>query len=158
MTHKPQKRFMLEAIKQAKIAKARGDYAIGAVIIKGTDILIRQPNTVKQMKNSILHSEIEALKKAVNQYGDPYLKDFVLYSTHEPCPMCAGATIMARIGAIVYGCLSQDMIDYKKKSANERFKWRGIAIPCKEIITRSGEDIKVYGGFMREECKKLFHN
>src|ERR1700756_6035067 len=93
-SYKPKKKFMQLAIAEAKRARDRGDYAIGAVITRVTDdrevVIANAGNRVKTSGSSIKHVELETLKYVCSGYGR-YLPDFILYSTHEPCAMCAGA-------------------------------------------------------------------
>ena len=104
--YKPKKKFMQLAIAEAKRARERGDYPIGAVITRlmgRREVVIASAgNRVKTSGSSIKHVELETLKYVSSGYGR-YLPDFVLYSTHEPCAMCAGACVWARIGVVVYG-------------------------------------------------------
>ncbi len=158
-SYKPKKRFMQLAIEEAKRAGDRGDYPIGAVITqvkKGREVVIASAgNRVKTSGSSIKHVELETLKYVSSGYGR-YLTDFVLYSTHEPCAMCAGACVWARIGAVVYGVSQEDIAAYGKKRGTEEYKWRACLIPCRMVFERGNHIIPVTGGFLREECKRLF--
>ena len=95
-SYKPRKKFMELAISEAKRAGDRGDYPIGAVITRlvgGREVVVASAgNSVKTSGSSIKHVELETLKYVSSGYGR-YLPDFVLYSTHEPCAMCAGACV-----------------------------------------------------------------
>ena len=105
-TYKPKAKFIQLAIAEAKRARGRGDYAIGAVItqfIGNREVVIASAgNRVKTSGSSIKHVELETLKYVSSGYGR-YLPDFVLYSSHEPCAMCAGACVWSKIGAVVFG-------------------------------------------------------
>src|SRR5678815_4355041 len=105
-SYEPRKKFMELAIAEAKRAGARGDYPIGAVITRLTGkrevVIASAGNRVKTSGSSIKHVERETLKYVSSGYGR-YLPDFVLYSTHEPCAMCAGACVWSKIGAVVFG-------------------------------------------------------
>jgi len=80
----------------------------------------------------------------------------VLYSTHEPCAMCAGACVWSRIGAVVFGVYQEDIDDYGRKHGNEVYKWRACLIPCQYVLKKGKHHAPVSGGFLRNECKKLF--
>ena len=105
-TYKPKKKFMQLAIAEAKRARDRGDYPIGAVITrvigKREVVIASAGNRVKTSGSSIKHVGLETLKYVSSGYGR-YLPDFALYSTHEPCAMCAGACVWSKIGAVVFG-------------------------------------------------------
>src|SRR6185369_564806 len=100
-SYKPRRKFMQLAIAEAKRARDRGDYPIGAVITRltgrGQVVIASAGNRVKTSGSSIKHVELEMLKYVSSGYGR-YLPDFVLYSTHEPCAMCAGACVWSRSG------------------------------------------------------------
>lgn len=147
------------AIEEAKRARDRGDYAIGAVITRvgeGREVVIASAgNRVKTSGSSIKHVELETLKYVSSGYGR-YLPDFVLYSTHEPCAMCAGACVWARIGAIVYGVSQEDIAAYGRTHGTEEYKWRACLISCQLVLNKGNHRIPVIGGFLSDECKRLF--
>ncbi len=96
-------KFMTEAIKEAKKAEQENEVPIGAVIVKGGKVIARARNTKNKTSNSINHAEILALNKAMKKLNDWHLSDCDLFVTLEPCPMCAGACINARVGRVIYG-------------------------------------------------------
>jgi tRNA(adenine34) deaminase len=157
--YKPRRKFMELAIAEAKRAGDRGDYPIGAVITRLTGkrevVIASAGNRVKTSGSSIKHVELETLKYVSSGYGR-YLPDFVLYSTHEPCAMCAGACVWSRIGAVVYGVSQEDIAAYGRKRGTEDYKWRACLIPCRLVFEKGNHPIPVTGGFLRKECKKLF--
>lgn len=158
-SYKPSKRFMELALTEARRAGERGDYPIGAVITRVTGrrevVIASAGNRVKTSGSSIKHVELETLKYVSSGYGR-YLPDFVLYSTHEPCAMCAGACVWSRIGAVVYGVSQEDIAEFGRKCGTEYYKWRACLIPCQYIFEKGNHVIPVIGGFMRTECQKLF--
>ncbi len=158
-TYKPKKKFMQLAIAEAKRARDRGDYAIGAVItqlIGDEEVVIASAgNRVKTSGSSIKHVELETLKYVSSGYGR-YLPDFVLYSTHEPCAMCAGACVWSKIGAVVFGVSQEDITAYGNKHGTEQFKWRACLISCKFVLEKGGLHIPVFDSFLKLECQKLF--
>ncbi len=143
----------------AKRARDRGDYAIGAVITRVTNgrevVIASAGNRVKTSGSSIKHVELETLKYVSSGYGR-YLTEFVLYTTHEPCAMCAGACVWSRIGAVVYGVSQEDIAAYGRERGTEEYKWRACLIPCRLVFEKGNHAIPVIGGFLRDECKKLF--
>jgi tRNA(adenine34) deaminase len=158
-TYKPKKKFMQLAIAEAKRARDRGDYPIGAVITrligKREVVIASAGNRVKTSGSSIKHVELETLKYVSSGYGR-YLPDFVLYSTHEPCAMCAGACVWSKIGAVVFGVSQEDITAYGRKHGTEEFKWRACLISCKFVLEKGNLHIPVFDKFLRPECRKLF--
>ena len=157
-TYKPKKKFMQLAIAEAKRARDRGDYPIGAVITrvigKREVVIASAGNRVKTSGSSIKHVELETLKYVSSGYGR-YLPDFVLYSTHEPCAMCAGACVWSKIGAVVFGVSQEDITAYGKKHGTEEFKWRACLISCKFVLEKGGLHIPVFGKFLRPGVPKV---
>jgi tRNA(adenine34) deaminase len=96
--------FMKLAIDQAKIAEENGDVPIGAVIVYQNQIIGKAYNQKEQLKDPTAHAEIIALTQAAAFLKSWRLNGCTMYVTLEPCPMCAGALVLARIDRLVYGC------------------------------------------------------
>ncbi len=96
-------RYMRLAIKQAEKAGLSLDVPVGAVIVKDGNVISAGYNRREQQKNALMHAEIEAIDAACKALGGWRLDGCTLYVTLEPCPMCAGAIINARIERVVYG-------------------------------------------------------
>ncbi len=95
--------YMREAIELAKIAAAQGEVPVGAVVVKGDEIVGRGYNRREGDKNALSHAEIIAIDEACKKLGGWRLFQCDLYVTLEPCPMCAGAIINSRIKTVHYG-------------------------------------------------------
>ncbi len=100
-------KYMKEAIKQAKKAWKIGEVPIGCVIVYQDKIIARGYNRRKIDKNTLSHAELNAIKKASKVMGDWRLEECTLYVTLEPCQMCAGAIVQARIPRVVIGCMNE---------------------------------------------------
>ncbi len=96
-------KFMREAIKQAKKAAAIGEMPVGAVVVRGDEIISRAYNRRETKKNALLHAEMTAIDRACRRLGGWRLPGCELYVTLEPCPMCAGAILNSRIEHIYFG-------------------------------------------------------
>ncbi len=99
-------KYMNEAYKQAKRAYALGEVPIGCVIVYQGKIIGRGYNRRKTDKNTLSHAELIAIRKASKAMGDWRLEDCTLYVTLEPCQMCSGAIVQARIPEVVIGCMN----------------------------------------------------
>jgi len=99
-------KYMTEAIKQAKKAYALGEVPIGCVIVYRDRIIGRGYNRRNTDKNTLAHAEITAIRKASKIIGDWRLEECTLYVTLEPCQMCAGAIVQARIPQVVMGTMN----------------------------------------------------
>ncbi|MBR4270553.1 MAG: nucleoside deaminase [Clostridia bacterium] len=135
-------KFMIEAIKEAKKAEVEGEVPIGAVIVKNGKIIARARNTKNKTSNSINHAEILVLNRAMKKLNDWHLNDCDLFVTLEPCPMCAGACINARVGRVIFGAL-----DPKAGCCGTLYNL------CQD--KRFNHNLEVIGGVCEEECGKM---
>jgi len=99
--------FMEEALKLAREAFDDGEVPVGCVIVRGDEIVGRGRNRREKDKSALCHAELEAISQACQALGGWRLWECTLYVTLEPCPMCAGAIINARIPRVVYGASDQ---------------------------------------------------
>lgn len=134
-------RFMTRAIELAHIAANQGEVPVGAVIVKDGRIIGEGYNMREQKHNALSHAETEAINAACNYLGDWRLDGCTIYVTLEPCPMCAGAIVNARIREVVFGAydLSMGCMDSVINTANLPFAL----------------GTTVYGGIKEDECKKI---
>jgi tRNA(adenine34) deaminase len=95
--------FMGEALRQAKRAYEAEEVPVGTVIVREGVIIARAYNQVELLRDATAHSEMLAITQAEEGVGDRRLNDCTLYVTKEPCPMCAGAMVLARLGRVVFG-------------------------------------------------------
>ena len=138
-------KFMREALIEAK----KGDLPYGAVIVKDREIVIRSYNTTQTDNDVSAHGEINALRKFTKQYGYSLdaLEGYTLYTTCEPCPMCAAACVWAGVSQVVFGASIEQLIDLGTKQ---------IDISCKTVAEKSFQNIEVVGGILADECLELF--
>lgn len=132
------KTYMLQALELAKEAANNGEIPVGAVIVKNGEIIGMGRNTREKDQNALGHAEINAINEACKNTGSWRLDDATIYVTMEPCPMCAGAIINARIKTVVFGCydLKMGAMESVCNLANEKFDFTP----------------EVYGGIMENEC------
>ena len=95
--------FMGEALRQAAKAYQAEEVPIGAVVVRDLQIIARAFNQVETLKDATAHAEMLAVTQAEEVIGDWRLNDCTMYVTKEPCPMCAGAIVHARVGRVVFG-------------------------------------------------------
>ncbi|BAZ15301.1 CMP/dCMP deaminase zinc-binding protein [Calothrix sp. NIES-4071] len=135
--------FMRLAIEAAK----KGDAPYGAVIVKDNEVVTVAHNTVRQDSDPSAHAEINAIRKLTASLKNPSLEGYTIYTTGEPCPMCATACVWTGISQIVYGASIKDLMEVKQSQ---------IDISCEEIIAKSFKNITVTRGVLRSECMELF--
>lgn len=93
---------MTLALEEARAAAERGEVPVGAVLICGGELLARNHNRTRDLADPTAHAEILALREAATRRGDSRLLDCTLYVTLEPCAMCAGAIVLARLQRLVF--------------------------------------------------------
>lgn len=99
--------FMREALRQAKKAYAAEEVPVGAIVVREGRIIARAYNQVELLKDATAHAEMLALTAAEAAVGDWRLTDCDLYVTKEPCIMCAGALVHARVRRVIFGCADE---------------------------------------------------
>jgi tRNA(adenine34) deaminase len=97
-------RWMMEALAEARLAEKRGEVPIGAIIVRGGELVARGHNRTITARDPSAHAEIVALRRAGKRLGAARLPDIELYVTLEPCAMCVGAMIQARVKRLIFGC------------------------------------------------------
>src|SRR3989338_7052790 len=128
---------MLEALKEAKEAFEEDEVPVGAVIVSQKRIIAKAHNQIERLKDPTAHAEMIAITRAASTLGSKWLNEASIYVTIEPCSMCAGALVLARIKNIVYG--AQD----PKTGA------------CGSVVKLLNHRIAVKSGVLKEECSLL---
>ncbi len=137
-----QEKYMKEALKQAKKAYALGEVPIGCVIVHKGVIIGRGYNRRNTDKNTLSHAEITAINKASKKIGDWRLEECTLYVTLEPCQMCAGAIVQARIPEVVMGCM------------NPKAGCAGSILNILDM-PRFNHQVAVTRGVLEQECSEM---
>ncbi|MCI9335340.1 MAG: nucleoside deaminase [Lachnospiraceae bacterium] len=140
-----QEKYMKQAIREARKAYALGEVPIGCVIVNEGKIIGRGYNRRNTDKSTLSHAEITAIKKASKKMGDWRLEGCTLYVTLEPCQMCAGAIVQARIDEVVMG------------SMNPKAGCGGSILNLLEM-PEFNHQVKVTRGIMEEECSQMLTN
>lgn len=135
-------KFMKEAIKQAKKAYKIEEVPIGCVIVHEGKIIARAYNKRNYKKSTLAHAEILAIQKASKVLGDWRLEGCTMYVTLEPCQMCAGAIVQARVDKVVIGCMNPKA---------------GCAGSIINLLDMKGfnHQVEVERGVMETECSEL---
>ncbi|MBR6796719.1 MAG: tRNA adenosine(34) deaminase TadA [Clostridia bacterium] len=133
--------FMKKALAQAKAAFKDEEAPIGAVIVKDGEVIARARNTREKKANALCHAEITAIDRACKKLGSWRLNGCELYVTLEPCAMCAGAIINARIKRVVFGAYDQKAGSF------------GSVVDLNALPYNHHPE--VVGGVMQEECSEM---
>lgn len=133
--------YMQAALAEAELALAHGDVPVGCVVVKGGQIVGRGHNRREELADASAHAELEAIRDACGRLNTWRLQGASLYVTLEPCPMCSGGIINARLDAVYYGAKEDKM---------------GC---CGSVLNlfeeRFNHHPKIYGGLMAEECSQI---
>lgn len=135
------KKFMFDAISEAKIAAENHEVPVGAVIVKDGEIIARGRNMREEKQNALSHAEIEAINNACKFLKSWRLDGCEMYVTLEPCPMCTGAIINSRIKTLVFGAY-----DSKAGSVDS------VINLCDYPYNHK---VEVYEGICEDECLKI---
>ena len=141
MTRKQKEYFMKSSIEYAKECFTHGDVPVGAVIVKDGQIISKGKNTRERDQNAAAHAELTAISKACQTLGTRRLEGTSIFVTLEPCPMCAGAILLARISHIYIGAM-----DFNTGACGSKinlFDFSMGPIPTIEY------------GILKEQCKSL---
>lgn len=145
-------KYMREAIKQAKKAYALGEVPIGCVIVYQDKIIARGYNRRNTDKNTLAHAEITAINKASKKMKDWRLEGCTLYVTLEPCQMCAGAIVQARIDEVVMGSMNPkagccgsilNILEMPQFNHQVRAKRGVLEDACSEILTSFFKELRI---------------
>lgn len=145
MTIDNEQAWMRRAIKLAERAQAEGEVPVGAVLVFDNEILGEGWNRPIAAQDPTAHAEINALRAAAMHLGNYRLSGSTLYVTLEPCVMCAGAIIHARVARVVYGAS-----DPKSGAAGSAFSILGT--------DRLNHQVVVTGGVLQQECSSFLQN
>ena len=138
----PDERVMRLALEEARSAAAGGDVPVGAVIVRGDEILARAGNAREREQDPTAHAEILALRQASRAIGSWHLEGCALVVTLEPCAMCAGAVVLARLDRLVFGASDPKA---------------GFAGSLGDLVRdgRLNHEVDVTVGVLAEECGEI---
>jgi tRNA(adenine34) deaminase len=138
----PDERMMRLALEEARAAGAGGDVPVGAVIVRGDEILARAGNAREREQDPTAHAEILALRQASGAIGSRHLEGCALVVTLEPCAMCAGAVVLARLDRLVFGASDPKA---------------GFAGSLGDLVRdgRLNHEVDVTVGVLAEECGEI---
>ena len=133
---------MRQALQQAALAVEAGEVPVGAIVVRAQGVIGRAYNQVELLKDPTAHAEILAITQAAAALENWRLTDAVMYVTKEPCPMCAGAIVLARLKKVVWG-----VDDPKRGGARSKF----------EILDHAdlNHRVEIQTGVMEAECKSI---
>jgi len=134
--------FMREALAEAEKAQAKGEVPIGAVLVKDGEVIASGHNLKETLQDPTAHAEMIAIREAAGKLRSWRLDDADLYVTIEPCPMCMGAMLQARVRRVIFGA-------FEPKAGAA-----GSTVDL-SVIRQFNHRIEVIDGVLEEECRRL---
>jgi tRNA(Arg) A34 adenosine deaminase TadA len=141
--------MMALAVEEAQVSRQEGNKGYGAVVALGNRVVGRAHDTAGTEQDSSLHAELNAIRQATRTLADVNLSGAVLYSTCEPCPMCASLAVWANLTTIVYGASFAE---------TARLGRTCILVRAQEIVDGSPAMMEVIGGVLEDKCVSLYRD
>ncbi|MCY1151944.1 MAG: nucleoside deaminase [Sphaerochaetaceae bacterium] len=142
--------MMREAIKVAWRARKHKNHPFGAILVdKEGNILLEAENTVESDMDVTSHAERNLVSMATKKYNPEFLKDCVLVSSAEPCPMCSGAIYWSNIGTVIYGLSEQWLYEI-----SDPLHLNSLLLSCRDILTSGTKVVNVIGPILEDEARE----
>ncbi len=152
---KQDKNFIRDAIEMAKSSKLKGNLPYGCILVnKEGEVVLKGENTINTDHDMLAHAEINMLREASKIFSHSDLSSFTIYTSDEPCPMCASAIYWTGVGKLVYG-LSKP--EYYNIVGKENPNWV-FEISAREVLAKGRRNVEVVGPILEEEAAKLHVN
>jgi tRNA(Arg) A34 adenosine deaminase TadA len=138
-------RLLRQAIETARRARAHGNHPFGALLASESgEVLLEAENTVLTGHDVTGHAETNLIRLASGRLAKEVLAACTLYTSTEPCAMCAGAIYWAGVGRVVYGL--------SEVGLHAQFGSSGLLLPCREVFARGGREVQVLGPALEDEA------
>lgn len=138
-------RYMRQALTLATLAAARGEVPVGALLVWQDKVVAASANATEAANDCLAHAEMIVLQKAQRSLRRRWLEDATLFVTMEPCPMCAGAIVLCRVGQLVFGC------------PDSRWGACGSVFNVPEN-RQSNFRPRIVGGILEDECRAVLQD
>ena len=142
-------KYMKECIDMAKKAMEQGDPPFGSVLVHKGKVIARDHNRTASEGNFMLDAELNILETALKDFGSDVFSECTLYSSNEPCPMCAGAIYWSGVRGVIYGMSGNTLMEIRG--------W-GLHASGHEVLLQGTDDVVVVGGVLEEEIRELHDN
>jgi tRNA(Arg) A34 adenosine deaminase TadA len=149
--HENDLRMIRVAIEVARKARDNGNHPFGAVLVdEQSHILLEAENTVVTEKDCTGHAETNLMREASRKYDTDFLVSCTIYTSTEPCPMCAGAIFWGNVRRVVFGLSEAGLYEMVGENTEEV-----IHLPCRELFARGQKPFEVIGPLLEEEAKEV---
>ncbi len=141
---------LFAAIELARRARENGNHPFGALLVDAAgDVVLEAENTVLTERDCTNHAELNLVRAASRRFGEATLRYCTLYTSTEPCAMCAGAIYWSGIGRVVFA-LSGAALNAMVEGGED-----DLALPCREVFARGGRTVAVSGSHLEEEAREV---
>jgi tRNA(Arg) A34 adenosine deaminase TadA len=145
-------RYLLSAIALARRARDNGNHPFGALLVDADgNIVVECENTVVTGRDCTGHAETNVMRVASERFDSEFLQGCTLYTSTEPCAMCAGAIYWANVRRVVFALDEEDL----RSIAGRNPENGTLAIPCREIFARGDHEVEVSGPHLREQARTV---
>ncbi|MDC7222572.1 MAG: nucleoside deaminase [Spirochaetales bacterium] len=139
------------AAEQGRLARSKGNHPFGAILANEQgEVLLKSENTVNTEHNDCGHAETNLMISAVKKYERDFLKNCTLYTSVEPCAMCAGAIYWGNVRRVVYGISESQLLEMTGDDEENQT----LALPCREVFARGQKEIIVIGPVEDRELRE----
>jgi len=135
--------FVRRSIQLSADAVAHGNHPFGALLVKDDQIILEAENSVSTEHDLTNHAELSLVRLAVKQFLPNFLENTTLYTSTEPCAMCAGAIYWAGLGEVIYACSAQRLAG---------FAGEALSLPCRDVFSKGIRKIYVTGPVLEQEA------
>jgi tRNA(Arg) A34 adenosine deaminase TadA len=144
-------RFLRASFTVARNARDNGNHPFGALLVdEQGEVVLEAENSVVTTKDCTAHAETNLMRKASAIYDPEFLAKCTLYTSTEPCPMCAGAIFWANVRRVVYGLSEEGLYEITGAESEE-----ALYLPCREVFERGKKPIEVVGPLLEDEAREV---
>lgn len=147
-------KFMRMAIEVAGKSRADGNHPFGAILVdENGKVLLKAENNVVSGKDPTGHAELNLIRRASLQFDSEFLARCTIYTSTEPCPMCAGGIFWANIRRVVYGLSEENLYELTSNDSEDV-----LLLPCRELYAKGKKHIEVIGPLLEQEAIEVHRN
>lgn len=140
--------YVKQAIALAQAAREHGNHPFGALLVRENRVVLTAENSVMSSRDVTHHAELNLVSQASRQFSAQEMAEMTLYTSTEPCAMCAGAIYWAGMRTVVFGCSAETL---------GRLAGGSLVIPCTTIFAHGAQPTQVIGPILEHEAEKVHH-
>lgn len=161
MSNNDHEKFIRLAFEQARLAVEAGNEPFGAVLVKNGEVAAYGQNKINTENDPTYHAETGLIRDYCHEAKVTDLSDYTLYTSCEPCVMCAGCMVWAKLGRMIYSITVDQLLKIVSEGPSDSLSQeddRGIDMPCAEVFAYSRNKIEVITGILEEEGLELYRS